>query len=89
MPFNLRTWSSDNGVEFINNVVVKYLQSKNIQVIRRRPYKKKNDAAHVEQKTGHMLESYLVTVGSKIELMLLMNEIYTAYWNPLQNFLCR
>ena len=34
-----------------------------------------------------MLESYLVTVGSKIgELMLLMNEIYTAYWNPPSKF---
>lgn len=86
MPFNLRTWSSDNGVEFINNVVVKYLQSKNIQVIRRRPYKK-NDAAHVEQKNWtHVRELFGYSRFEDRELMLLMNEIYTAYWNPLQNF---
>ena len=53
MPFNLRTWSSDNGVEFINNVCCEVSSVKNIQVIRRRLTK--NDAAHVEQKTGHML----------------------------------
>lgn len=85
MPFDLRTWSSDNGVEFINNAVVKYLKSKEIEVIRRRPYKK-NDAAHVEQKNWtHVRELFGYERFEDNELVLMMNEIYQAYWNPLQN----
>ena len=40
---------SDNGSEFINNLLFNYCNNNNIQFTRSRPYKK-DDNAHIEQK---------------------------------------
>ena len=49
LPFPLLGLDSDNGSEFINQVLYSYCQRGGITFTRSRPYKK-NDSAHVEQK---------------------------------------
>lgn len=49
LPFPLLGIDSDNGSEFINDLLYRYCLSAEITFTRSRPYKK-NDQAHVEQK---------------------------------------
>jgi integrase-like protein len=49
LPFPLRGIDSDNGSEFINEHLLRYCRSLDIQFTRGRPYKK-DDNAHIEQK---------------------------------------
>jgi len=49
LPFDLKGIDSDNGSEFINNLLFNYCQDHKIQFTRSRPYKK-DDNAHIEQK---------------------------------------
>jgi len=49
LPFALLGIDSDNGSEFINDLVYRYCQDEQITFTRSRPYQK-NDQAHVEQK---------------------------------------
>jgi hypothetical protein len=49
LPFPLLGLDSDNGTEFINDLIFQYCQYQKITFTRSRPYKK-NDQAHVEQK---------------------------------------
>lgn len=49
LPFILRELHSDNGGEFINEIVYAWCQREGIKFTRGRPYKK-NDQAYVEQK---------------------------------------
>lgn len=49
LPFVLRGIDSDNGSEFINDLLYRYCLDEKITFTRSRPYKK-NDQAHVEQK---------------------------------------
>lgn len=48
-PFDLLGIDSDNGSEFINDLLYRYCLDAKITFTRSRPYKK-NDQAHVEQK---------------------------------------
>ena len=54
MPFPLLGIDSDNGSEFINNLVVDYCAQEKIEFTRSRPYWK-NDQAWVEQKNGSVV----------------------------------
>ncbi len=49
LPFPLLGIDSDNGSEFINDLLYRYCLDEQITFTRSRPYKK-NDQAHVEQK---------------------------------------
>ena len=49
LPFPLLGIDSDNGGEFINDILFRYCQTEKITFTRSRPYRK-NDQAHVEQK---------------------------------------
>lgn len=51
LPFPLRGIDTDNGSEFVNEVLVAYCQEHGIAFTRSRPYRK-NDQAWVEQKNG-------------------------------------
>jgi hypothetical protein len=51
MPFELRGVDSDNGGEFINDVLLQFSREHDVEFTRSRPYKK-NDQAWVEQKNG-------------------------------------
>lgn len=51
LPFAIRGLDSDNGSEFINELLVGYCEANSIEFTRSRPYQK-NDQAWVEQKNG-------------------------------------
>lgn len=59
MPFPLLGIDSDNGSEFINDLLYRYCLNEKITFTRSRPYKK-NDQAHVEQKNWSVVRH---TVG--------------------------
>ena len=72
LPFPLLGIDSDNGGEFINDLLYRYCLNENITSTRSRPYQK-NDQAHVEQKNWSVVRH---TVGydrweTKQELILL------------------
>ncbi len=55
-----RCWgsNSDNGSEFINDLLLNYCQNENITFTRSRPYRK-NDQAHVEQKNWSVVRNVI------------------------------
>jgi hypothetical protein len=89
LPFFIHGFASDNGTEFINNDLLKYFKDRKdlpVEFIRRRPYKK-NDNAHVEQKNWtHVRQVFGYERIDNKHLVNLMNEIYKHYWNPLLNY---
>jgi hypothetical protein len=88
LPFNLIEFFSDNGNEFINELLQKYFERRTARVnfTRTRAYKK-NDSCYVEQKNyTHVRKVFGYQRVELPELVGLANEIYQVYWNPLQNF---
>ena len=90
LPFELTGFKSDSGSEFINHKLIAYFKEdrldKPINMTRSRPYKK-DDNCYVEQKNfTHVRELFGYARLDDPEMVVLMNEIYTQYWCPLQNF---
>lgn len=88
LPFAMKGFASDNGSEFLNQDLYRYLKKRKepVDFVRRRPYKK-NDNAHVEQKNfTHVRSLFGYWRYEDPELVQKMNEIYQAYWNPLWNY---
>jgi hypothetical protein len=89
LPFFIHGFASDNGTEFINSEILDYFKNGRdvpVEFIRRRPYKK-NDNAHVEQKNWtHVRQVFGYDRLDNRNLVRLMNEIYKIYWNPLLNY---
>ena len=88
MPFQMLGLATDNGSEFLNEEMLAYAKDKAqpFMFVRRRAYKK-NDNAHVEQKNfTHVRELFGYERIEDMQIVLLMNEIYQAYWNPLWNY---
>lgn len=56
-PFELAIFDSDCGSEFINHEVAGWLQARDIEQTRSRPYQK-NDQAHVESKNNHVVRKH-------------------------------
>ena len=56
-PFDLVIFDSDCGSEFINHDVAGWLQARDIEQTRSRPYQK-NDQAHVESKNNHVVRKH-------------------------------
>lgn len=54
MPFRLLGLDTDNGSEFLNEIVIAYCREHAIEFTRSRPYRK-NDQAWVEQKNGSVV----------------------------------
>lgn len=54
MPFHLRGFDTDNGSEFLNEIVIAYCHDHAIEFTRARPYRK-NDQAWIEQKNGSVV----------------------------------
>lgn len=87
LPFKITGFASDNGNEFLNHDLHSYFYDRKNQVkfVRRRPYKK-NDNAHVEQKNWtHVRELFGYERFDKKLQIKMMNEIYKTLWNPLWN----
>lgn len=88
LPFPLLGIDSDNGSEFINDLVYRYCLNEQITFTRSRPYQK-NDQAHVEQKNWSVVRH---TVGydrweTKQELALLESiyddlRLYINFFQP-------
>lgn len=90
LPFNINTFKSDSGSEFLNHEMMVYLRTSRpdcpIKMIRSRPYKK-DDNCYVEQKNfTHVRELLGYDRIGQSDLVPLMNEIYNEYWCPLQNY---
>lgn len=88
LPFPLLGFDFDNGSEWLNWSLIRYLQlrPKPVRVTRSRPYHK-DDNAHVEQKNW-MWPRQLLGYGRLEEQGLLqpINALYTEAWGPLHNF---
>jgi hypothetical protein len=88
LPFELLGFDFDNGSEWMNWTLIKYLQVrvKPIRLTRSRPYHK-DDNAHVEQKNW-MWPRQLLGYGRLEEptAVPLINGLYKEAWGPLHNF---
>lgn len=76
LPFPLLGLDSDNGGEFINDILYRYCQEQRVTFTRSRPYKK-NDQAHVEQKNWSVVR-HLIGYDrfETLEELQLLNSIY-------------
>jgi len=88
LPFAIMGFDFDNGGEWLNWSLIKYLQVRPVPInlSRSRPYHK-NDNAHVEQKNW-MWPRQLLGYGRLEEPSLVepINALYREAWGPLQNF---
>jgi hypothetical protein len=88
LPFDLLGFDFDNGSEWMNWTLIKYLQVrvKPITLTRSRPYHK-DDNAHVEQKNW-MWPRQLLGYGRLEDPLAvpLINGLYKDAWGPLHNF---
>jgi len=88
LPFPILGFDFDNGSEWLNWTLIRYLQvrPKPVRVTRSRPYHK-DDNAHVEQKNW-MWPRQLLGYGRLEDQTLLspINALYTQAWGPLHNF---
>jgi hypothetical protein len=88
LPFAIRGFDFDNGSEWLNWTLLRYLQVRRhpIRVSRSRPYHK-DDNAHVEQKNW-MWPRQLLGYGRLEDPALVppINALYKEAWGPLHNF---
>ena len=88
MPFPLLGMDFDNGSEWLNWHLIRYLQERGqpVRVTRSRPYHS-DDNAHVEQKNW-MWPRQLLGYGrlEEPEVVPLINKLFVEVWGPLHNF---
>jgi hypothetical protein len=88
LPFSLLGLDSDNGGEFLNHHVLKWLQQRPQPVFmtRSRPYKK-DDNAHVEQKNWtHVRQSFGYDRHDNPEVVEPINALVRGAYGQLQNY---
>ncbi len=89
LPFPLLGFDSDNGGEFINEHLFKYMtmREKNpVKFTRSRPYKK-DDNAHIEQKNWTHIRQWLgYDRFDNPAVVPLLNELYKSEWRLYHNF---
>ncbi|MFQ6678840.1 MAG: integrase, partial [Fidelibacterota bacterium] len=88
LPFPMLGFDSDNGTEFLNWHLYRYLTGRStpVQFTRSRPYKK-NDNAHIEEKNWSIIRQYLgYNRFEQVELVEELNQIYTSEWRLFMNF---
>jgi hypothetical protein len=95
LPFPLLGLDSDNGTEFINDLLFQYCQYQKITFTRSRPYKK-NDQAHVEQKNWSIVRRLigydrLDTQAQDILLQSIYQDLrlYSNFFQPVLKLLSR
>ena len=91
LPFPLLGFDSDNGGEFLNYHLLRYLtegRMQPIQFTRSREYKK-DDNAHVEQKNWTHVRQWLgYDRLDNPDVVPLMNDLYKTEWRLFHNFFC-
>lgn len=89
LPFILRGFDCDNGSEFLNWHLIRYLREReknSVLVTRSRPYRK-NDNAHVEQKNWtHVRHLFGYDRFDNPCLVAMMNDLYKNEWSLLVNY---
>ena len=88
LPFSLLGLDSDNGGEFLNHHVLKWLQKRPRPVFmtRSRPYKK-DDNAHVEQKNWtHIRQCFGYERNDNPEVVAPMNALVKGAYGQLLNY---
>lgn len=89
LPFPLRGFDADNGGEFINYHLYKYLalrQGNPVQFTRSRAYKK-DDNSHIEQKNWTHVRQWLGYSRFENPVMVeRLNDLYTSEWRLFHNF---
>lgn len=89
LPFPLLGFDCDNGSEFLNWHLYRYLtheRKKPVQFTRARAYHK-NDNAHVENKNWTHVRQFLgYERFDKPELVEMLNRLYTTEWRHLLNY---
>ncbi|MGO8930022.1 MAG: hypothetical protein ACLQU3_24405 [Limisphaerales bacterium] len=88
LPFPILGFDFDNGSEWLNWTLIRYLQvcPKPIRVTRSRPYHSDNNA-HVEQKNWMWPRQLLGYQRLEAERLLCpINALYAETWGPLHNF---
>lgn len=88
LPFELLGFDTDNGSEFLNWHLLRYLQErpKTVGFTRSRPYKK-NDNGHVEQKNWtHVRQLLGYDRLDDASLVEAINALYRECWEPLHNY---
>lgn len=88
LPFAVQGFDFDNGSEWLNWHLLRFLQqrARPVRVSRSRPYHK-DDNAHVEQKNW-MWPRQLLGYGrlGAPHVVPLINAVYLEVWEPLHNF---
>jgi len=91
LPFPILGFDTDNGSEFLNYHLLRYLTENRIrpvQFTRSRAYKK-DDNAHIEQKNWTHVRQWLgYDRLNSPEVVPLMNVLYTTEWRLFLNFFC-
>lgn len=90
LPFPIFGFDCDNGSEFLNHHLHRYMADRPspVKFTRSRPYRK-NDNAHVEQKNWtHVRQLFGYDRFDKPGLVDLMNDLYRNEWSTFQNFFC-
>lgn len=88
LAFPIEGFDSDNGTEFLNHQLLRYLRDRPVPIYftRSRPYRK-NDNAHVEQKQWtHVRQLLGYDRFEDRRLVALINDLYAQEWRALQNF---
>ena len=90
LSFELQGFDCDNGSEFLNYHLLRYLtdHKPKVNFTRSRPYKK-NDNAHVEQKNwSHVRQLLGYDRLDNPILVELINSLYANQWSRFQNHFC-
>jgi hypothetical protein len=88
VPFPLRGFDCDNGSEFLNWHLIRYLTDRKqpVSFTRARAYHK-NDNAHIENKNWTHIRQYLgYQRFEQASLTEKLNDLYTTEWNRYFNF---
>jgi len=90
MPFPIKGFDCDNGSEFLNWHLVRYLDNSQrkrpVQFTRARAYHK-NDNAHIENKNWTHIRQYIgYQRFDHPELVEMLNQIYTTEWRLYFNY---
>lgn len=75
MPFRIRPYDTDNGSEFINRDLIAWLQERDIEQTRSRPYRK-SDQATVESRNNHIVRRHAFHYRYTVDELGLLNELW-------------
>jgi len=85
-PFTWEGLDSDNGQEFINQILYKYCQKEKLEFTRSRP-NRKNDNAYIEQKNWTHVRKLLGYLRyDTLEEMMIINDLYRSELRLYKNF---